>query len=228
MFSSCPRLSFALAMLLLGASFIPIMAIAGANDSFTPQSGNIFITSDSRGEFICARANESLPWSLGYQDKKGNFKTVKGVIAQKKKDLKKATDSKKKTKILKDIEKRRKFLKLGSPVCTQGPGESGVLPTPVPPIAPTATPTPSGPSNTCFSGDWSKPGCFGLPAGTSGNKRTGATYFETFCDGCHSSKSNINYQGLLNAFTKPEMQGFQPSDPQDIYNLVAWLNRFTL
>lgn len=203
-----------------------INAFAASNrNAFIPESGNIFISDDSRGKFTCARVDETQPWTVGYQDKFGLYKTAKQMIADKKKELKKAKNSKQKSKITKDIQKRRTYLKKGTPICLAGPGESGTQPTP----APTATPTPGGgPSNTCFNGDWSKPGCFGLPAGASGNKRTGATYWENNCDGCHQSKSNITYQGLLNAFNRAEMQGFQPEDTQDIYNIVAWLNRFTL
>ena len=209
----------------------PLSGMAASwDETFAPQSGNVFISSDSRGDFTCARQTEAEPWMVGYQDKYGIFKSVKLVISEKKKLYKKTKDTRKKKKILKDIDKRRKFQKRGDPVCAAGPGESGVHPTPIPIEQPTATPTPqpTTPSNTCFNGDWSKPGCFGLPAGTSGNKRTGAAYFESFCDGCHSSKSNIDYSRLQQAFNRPEMQGFKPSDPQDIYNLVAWLNRFTL
>lgn len=214
-------------LLLISLSSTTLVRASSLDETFTPNSNNIFQSDDTRGQYTCARANELLPWIVGYIDKKGVFKSAKMVILDKKKLLKKTKDSIKKSKLLKDIVKRRSYQKKGSLVCLDGPAESGIQPTPIATSIPSPTPT-TIPSNTCFSGDLSKPGCFGLPAGTSGNKRSGAIYWENNCDGCHLSKSNINYQGLLNAFNKAEMQGFQPSNPQDIYNLVAWLNRFTL
>lgn len=212
--------------------FIPLLSYAGsASQIFIPLEGDMFFTSDNIGTFTCARISENDPWLVGYLDKKtGQFKSIANTISEKKKLLKKTKDSRKRKKIEKDIEKRKATLKKGAKVCLVGPG-GGSMPqaTPTPSItnpAPTRTPSPS--SNTCFNGDLSKPGCFGLPSGAIGNKRSGATFWENNCKGCHISKSNKNYNELLSAFNKPEMLGLKPSNQQEIYDIVAWLNRFSL
>jgi hypothetical protein len=213
-------------LLLVASSLLLTNYLYAETGVFSPSSSDVFITSTTNGEFTCARQDEDSSWLVGYQDKKGVFRSVASIIAKKKKQLKVAKDSRKIAKLKKDIAKEKKQLKLGAPVCAKGPGLTSD-PTPTPGSS-TPTPTPTSNPNTCFNGDLSKPGCFGLPAGASGNKRSGATYWDTFCTGCHASKANINYSQLLTSFNRPEMIGFKPNNNQDIYDLVAWLNRFTL
>jgi hypothetical protein len=106
----------------------------------------------------------------------------------------------------------------------------GIPPTPYPtPSATVAPPTPTI-STICFvSGGDTKPGCFGIPAPLIGNDPRGASLYQQQCYGCHrSSKSAVayNYTKLQSTFDRiPQMAPYRPA-PQQLADLVAYVNRF--
>lgn len=200
-------------------------AVAEAQSSFVPGEGEMFLSTFGGKVFTCAFQET---WMVGaVNSSTGIFTPTKLAIQKKKKKAKKQRGAAlRKTK--NNIARDKVYLSVGSKICQDGPEGAP----PYEPPTPTATPSPSPTSNpnSCFesNGD-TKPGCFGIPSGLTGNKIRGQTYYAAQCTGCHESKANKTYQQVDAAFTNnAPMEPFRPDNLQDLRDLVAYINRFSL
>jgi hypothetical protein len=216
-----------------GVTVFPLVAAiavaASAVRSFRPSVDEIFIISSQSVVYTCGFLERWHPGKLNIRS--GIFTPTEVTIRDKNKQLKRQSGAKKR-KTKQSLALDKKYLRLGTPLCQNGPS-SGMTPTPtaVPTVPGGSTPTPTPtPSTWCFqsNGD-ANPGCFGIPAPLVGNKIRGEAYYTTNCTGCHSPVANESYSHVYERLsTVPQMQPFRPDNDQDIADIVAYINRFTL
>jgi hypothetical protein len=193
-------------------------------------------------------------WIAGrYVPASSKFTPSSVVISRLKLKIKKAKKSER-ARYQGLLLKEQRYLRLGKPLCNQFNTATPIPsatpgPQPTSPVGPTATPIASltpvvGPTKTpapsstptvaaavCI--DQTKrttiPGCFGIPTPNVGNIDRGATLHSSMnCNGCHGEKRGSTYALLNGSFRRvSDMQSLTPKNPQDTYDLVAYLNRFS-
>lgn len=133
------------------------------------------------------------------------------------------------------LRKREKTLRAlitrTATACKAGPSTTpGAGPAPAPTATPGSSPAPTPTPVSlpgCFApGNNTRPGCFGIPSGLTGNIDRGQTAFRNQCTGCHTSRPARTYTQLQSSFDRiPQMQPFRPG-AQDLADITAYLNRF--
>lgn len=219
-----------------------------------PIPEDIFEITDLQGNpLLCGTVNGKI---LGGKLKGEQYLTLTATVKATQQQLKRASGSQAQ-KLRAKLAKQKKTANannqrclaafLGQPLPTAAPtqppaGGGGDTPAPgnpTPTPTPTPVPTQIGNPLSCFqNGGNTKPGCFSIPSGLTGNVSQGASLwnnggtspFFSSCKGCHgadSSKYGRNFNQLKSSFNNPAYgMGINPSDSQ-IAHLTAYLNRFS-
>lgn len=185
-------------------------------------TGAVYIGSDLR--FVSSGATNytcgllSGAWLPGTVDRKHSsyFLTFKTQMANLKKQIKKASGSKKskleaKLKVLKAKNKKAQA------ACNQFNGGSN------------PTPTPISSGNFTGTGDVTAAGklLFAIPSTLSANITTGKNLHSMLCSGCHGEKLGRSFNSLRSSIAATPMS-FTTSDVSDseLANITAYLNRY--
>jgi len=239
-------------LILLGSTalaMIPGSAGAAEVRSFRPLA--LFSLERDGVRWECAFAGE---WVVGTLDQaSGLFTATQTRLREARRRLARSRRSRERRRWRAAVGALRAELRVGGPICALGPPNEATptaapaptsstssptptpipthTPTPSPTVTPTVTPTlaPPTPPGFCFNaaGD-SLPGCFGIPAGLSGNRNRGWAYVQNNCLGCHGPRANLTWQEVDHAFTvTPQMAPFRPESAQDFADVVAYINRFS-